>query len=85
MESVQIADQMFEDGSLKCAFYREFSVTKNISGHPVTWDLSRERFNLFYAEGDLKNGRMIKHSFAEHTNQRFHFLSTRGYKSLNGE
>jgi len=85
MESVQLAYHRLEGERLTCAFYRDISITKNMSGRPITWDLSRENFNLLYSEGDLRNGKMMKHSFAKHTNRQFYFLSTNGYKSLNGK
>ena len=85
MHSVRLTHLVAKESQLICAFDRNVSVTKNVSGRRITWDLAKENFNLLYAEGKFnENGKMIRHSFTKHTNRQFHFLNTAGYKRLNG-
>ncbi|XP_076803681.1 uncharacterized protein LOC143447456 [Clavelina lepadiformis] len=81
LSSSDVIDTRIVGNVMECTFEVPLSVTKNVSGVPLTWDISKENFNLFYAEGDvLPDGNLFYHSFRQHTNRPFNLSTPRGYK-----
>uniref|UniRef100_H2YRA7 DOMON domain-containing protein n=1 Tax=Ciona savignyi TaxID=51511 RepID=H2YRA7_CIOSA len=63
------------NGIMTCTFTRPISVSKTVSGNNVTWDVSKQSFNVLFAEGNVTvGGGTTYHSVRKHTHGAFNLL-----------
>ena len=53
VDNGHLVNTSIDDNRMSCAFLRPYSVTKEVDGKSVTWDISTTKYNLLFAEGPV--------------------------------